>query len=310
VERFANLIDHRGHVRLNHDRVTREGQETAALYALGALSQHEARAFDTHLHEGCPACYAELKQFDQVVGVLSTAASPVAPPGYLRDLLAVRIEREVWEAPAASGSVIPFPEKPSPIHRAPAPARSPFSRALLPWAAAAAILIALAYTFTTWRSERQSLRAALDQERAQASETAGQNVNLEEELGEKSALSDELAQINSVLSSPQWRIIPLVGQGPAPDSSARVYWDVQGNRWVVTADLPPTPEGKVYQLWFITSSAKISAGLISPDKSGHGFSVVRFPSNVAQLAAAAITLEPEGGSQQPTMPIYALGKAG
>lgn len=281
------------------------------MYALGALSQHEARAFDVHLREGCPACYAELQQFDRVVGVLGTAAAPVAPPAYLRDLLTVRIEREeAPEAPAASGTVIPFPEKPSPIHRTPARARSPFSRTLLPWAVAAALLIALAYTFTTWRTQRQSLRAALDQERGQASETAGQNINLKEHLARESAVSAELAEINSVLSSPQWRIIPLAGQEPAPDSSAKVYWDVQANRWVVTADLPPAPEGKVYQLWFITPSAKISAGLISPDKTGHAFSVVRFPSKAAQLVAAAITLEPEGGSQQPTMPIYALGKAG
>jgi anti-sigma-K factor RskA len=29
--------------------------------------------------------------------------------------------------------------------------------------------------------------------------------------------------------------------------------------------------------------------------------------DIGQLAAAAITLEPEGGSEQPTMPIYAIG---
>jgi len=71
---------------------------------------------------------------------------------------------------------------------------------------------------------------------------------------------------------------------------------VQGNRWVVTADLPPAPEGKVYQVWFVTPTAKISAGLISPNNTGHGFTVVQFPPNVGTLAAAAITLEPEGGS--------------
>ena len=77
---------------------------------------------------------------------------------------------------------------------------------------------------------------------------------------------------------------------------------------MVTADLPPAPEGKVYQVWFVTPTAKISAGLISPNNTGHGFTVVQFPSNIGMLVAAAITLEPEGGSQQPTMPIYALGK--
>jgi anti-sigma-K factor RskA len=292
---------------LNHERVTREGQETAALYALGALSQHEARAFDTHLREGCTACQAELEQFNQVLEVLGTAAPPVAPPGYLRDLLAARIEREISEAPGDSGSVIPFPDKASPIHRPAAGARSTFGRTLLPWAAAAALMIALAYTFTSWQSELQSARVASEQERGQAADAID---NLKEELGKQSGVSHELAQINSVLSSPQWRIIPLAGQEPAPDSSAKIYWDVQGNRWVVTADLPPAPKGKVYQLWFVTPTAKISAGLISPDKTGHAFLVVPFPPSAAQLAAAAITLEPEGGSEQPTMPIYALGKPG
>jgi len=278
------------------------------LYALGALSQHEARAFDAHLHEGCQVCHEELAQFNQLVGALGTAAEPVAPPAYVRDLLAVRIEREVANASTASGSVIRFPEKQPPVSLPQVPAGSKVS-SVLPWAAAALLFIGLAYTFMSWRSERQSLRAALDQERAQASATSGQAASLEEELSVKNSLTEELSQINGVLSSPQWRIIPLAGLDPAPDASARVYWDVQGNRWVVTADLPPAPQGKVYQLWFVTPTAKISAGLIKPDKRGHGFSIVQFPSSAAQLAAAAITLEPEGGSEQPTMPIYALGKA-
>ena len=295
---------------MNHDSVTREGQETAALYALGALSQHEARAFDAHLQEGCAACYTELEQFDRVLEMLGTVAEPAAPPGYLRELLAVRIEKEAFEAPPASSTVIRFPEKPTPVTETPVPAPPSVGKSLLPWAAAAVLLLGLAYTFTSWQSERQSLRAALEQQRAQASEAAGQNVNLKDELTRKSALTYELAQINSVLSSPKWRMIPLIGQAPAPDSLAKVYWDVQDNRWVVTAELPPPPEGKVYQLWLVTPSAKISAGLIKPDKSGHAFSVLSFPSTAAQLAAAAITLEPEGGSEQPTMPIYALGNAG
>lgn len=306
---------------MNHDRVTREGQEMAALYALGALSQQEARAFDQHLHEGCLACYAELEHFDQVVGVLGSATLPVHPPSYLRDILTVRIEKEAADsaraaesasgssraAESASGSVLPFPEKAG-IHRTPDPAPSLLGRVLLPWAAAAALLIALAYTFTAWRSERQSLGAALDQEKARSSEILGDSNELKERLETESAKSIELAEINAVLGSPEWRIIPLAGQPPAPDSSAKVYWDVRGTRWVVSADLPPPPPGKVYQLWFVTSAAKISAGLIHQDKTGHGFATLQFPSNVTQLAAAAITLEPEGGSQQPTMPIYALGK--
>jgi anti-sigma-K factor RskA len=293
---------------LNHDSATRDGQETAALYALGALSQQEARAFDDHLRQGCQVCSAELAQFDQVVDLLGTAAVPFTPPPYLRDLIAVRIEKEAPEASPSSGAVIRFPEKQTAVHRGQPRTRSGLS-ILLPWAAAATLLIALGYIFTSWRSERQSLRAALDAEKGRASQTAEQAFDLKEELARTSALSDELTHINAILTSPQWRIITMAGQAPAPDSSAKVYWDLQGSRWVVTATLPPAPQGKVYQLWFVTGSEKISAGLITPDKRGHGFSVLQFPPKAAQLEAAAITLEPEGGSAQPTSPIYTLGKA-
>jgi hypothetical protein len=248
-----------------------------------------------------------VEQFVQVADALGVAAAPVAPPAHLRDLLSGRIEEEKSKGALAPGSVIQFPEKLSPIPDSPALSRSRFSR-MFPWAAAAALLIVVVYTFTSWQSERQSLRTELERERGRAAEVAAENVRLKEEVGQKSELSYELAQINSVLISPQWRIVPLEGQEPAPNSSARAYWDVQGNRWVVTADLPPAPEGKVYQLWFVTPNEKISAGLITPDRSGHGFIIVPFPSSITQLAAAAITLEPQGGSQQPTMPIYALGK--
>jgi hypothetical protein len=48
--------------------------------------------------------------------------------------------------------------------------------------------------------------------------------------------------------------------------------------------------------------------VISVDEKGHGFMAVPFPSSVTQLDDAAITLEPEGGSKQPAMPIYVLSK--
>ena len=270
------------------------------MYALGALSQHEAQVFDAHLRDGCEVCKAELVQFETIVGVLGEAAEPAAPPAYLRDLLAVRIEKEASEPRPATPAVIQFPEKSATI-RKPAPVRSPLSN-LLPWAAAAVLLLALTYTFTSWRSERESLLSAIERERERASESVN------EAIVRSNVLAEELAQINSVLSSPQMRIIQLAGLEPSAESSAKIYWDVEGSRWVVTADLPPAPPGKVYQLWFVTPTAKISAGLIKPDKSGHGFSIVQFPATANPLAAAAITLEPEGGSEQPTLPIYALGK--
>jgi anti-sigma-K factor RskA len=290
---------------LKHECITKEGQELAALYALGALSQHEARAFDVHLREGCPACDFELNQFDEVAALLGVAVEPVAPPAYVRDLLAMRIQREGSEALAPTASVIPFPEQPV-IRRTPVRASSTEARSWLPWAVAAGFLLAFVFSFTAWRASRSALQAELNENRGATSAMLNENAELKQRL---SNTATELEQINSVLTSASWQVIPLKGQEPAPDSSATVYWDVQGNRWVVTADLPPAPEGKVYQLWFVTAQAKISAGLIHPDQTGHGFAALQFPPDIGPLAAAAITLEPEGGSEQPTSAIYALGNA-
>jgi hypothetical protein len=290
---------------LNHESVTNEGQETAALFALSALSQLEASAFDIHLREGCTTCDNELKQFEQVVGILGSVAPPVAPPAYLRDLLIARIDREGAEAQSKS-TAIPLPEQADAIRFKRVPARS-FGVGWLSWAIAAALLVAFAYTFTALQSERRTLQAANERDR-NASTEREEAARLKEELSKEKARATELTQINSVLSAAQWRVIPLSGQGPVPGASAKVYWDIQGKRWVVSADLPPPPEGKVYQLWFVTPDAKVSAGVLNLQNDGHGFAVVQIPPDITQIAAAAISIEPDGGSAQPTQ-VYLIGNA-
>lgn len=69
-----------------HDEIT----ERAALYALGAMAQNEAQAFELHLAEGCEVCQAEVEGFAGVVDNLGTGEAHEAPP-QVRDRLLVRI---------------------------------------------------------------------------------------------------------------------------------------------------------------------------------------------------------------------------
>jgi len=288
--------------------MTAEQQTAAALYALGAMSQSEASSFSAHLSEGCPACRSELDEFEMVVASLAFSPPQASPSPYLRDVLCARIEREAQDPPERTGaSIISFPER---SVAGPTGAAQPLWswKTVLPWAVAASFLFAFAVSFVAWRLDRRDLTAQDSLHQQEASSALEDNLQLREKLKRESARTDELNQINAVLATGQWRTLTLAGQEPAPSGSARVYWDVKSNRWVVTADLPPAPAGKTYQLWFLTADAKISAGLINPDQNGHGFAVVPFPANT-RLEGAAITLEPEGGSPQPTMPIYAFGKA-
>ena len=279
------------------------------MYALGALSQHEARAFEVHLRQGCEICERELREFAAVVDALSAGTPEAAPSAYLRDLLGARIEKEASlpaSDTAAEAQVYQFPERAT--ERALATptleTRSTLWTGWLPWAVAACLLIACAYSFINWRLEHRRLQAAASQQAV-----ATQHIDtLLDQIAQHQALAIELQQINAVLNSPQHSVITMKGLEAAPDATAAIYWDHQQKRWVVSAGLPPAPAGKVYQLWMVTADAKISAGLIEPNPRGHGFVVVDVPANVGQMQAVAITLEPQGGSPQPTMPIYVLGK--
>jgi anti-sigma factor ChrR (cupin superfamily) len=87
---------------MSHSLFEEEMGERAALYALGALSQHEARAFDEHLAEGCETCEAELRDFETVVAGLAFGAPEATPPATTRDKLMARLAAET--SPAASTS--------------------------------------------------------------------------------------------------------------------------------------------------------------------------------------------------------------
>lgn len=66
--------------------------DVAMLYALGTLSQHEARAFEEHLGDGCADCKAELESFEITVRALGFSAPEELPPARIREDLMARID--------------------------------------------------------------------------------------------------------------------------------------------------------------------------------------------------------------------------
>ena len=284
---------------MKHQGITEESQTTAALYALGALSQHEAQSFENHLSEGCAVCTDELKEFTGVAGAIGLASAEATPPPYLRDLLISRIEKEAQTSP----SIVRFPEQIKPASHLPAAPRPSFGRSFLPWAVAATVALAAIVSFLAWQDEKQKANLAREQIALLQAESAG----LRAQADRQAIKAQEVEQINAVLTAGNSEVIPLKVD---PAYSAKIYWDRQKNRWLVAVDLPRPPEGKGYQLWFVTPDAKISAGMIKTDETGHGFNIVDIPPAIGPVAFAAITVEPESGSEQPTSPIYAIGKVG
>jgi len=73
---------------------TEQLQEMAALYALGALTQHEARAMEGHLAESQNGLAEELAGFEAVTTNLAFAAPEQSPRPELRQSLLTSIAKE------------------------------------------------------------------------------------------------------------------------------------------------------------------------------------------------------------------------
>ncbi|MEV8316552.1 anti-sigma factor [Streptomyces sp. NPDC059900] len=71
----------------------------------------------------------------------------------------------------------------------------------------------------------------------------------------------------------------------------------------VAARMPGPPSGKVYQLWFNDDGTMRSAGLMDPDRSTEA---VLLDGPVDQASGIGITVEPAGGSKEPTSDPVAL----
>lgn len=77
-----------------HSVAEEETNEWAALYALGALNQQEARAFEEHLAEGCEACAANAIAFQATVGALAFSPAEATPSPAVRENLSALLAEE------------------------------------------------------------------------------------------------------------------------------------------------------------------------------------------------------------------------
>lgn len=89
--------------------ITEQAQELAALYALGALTQHEARAFENLLAENGDVLADELAAFESVTAELALAADECAPSPSVRKNLLARIGGIAESAKASSGEEFHLP---------------------------------------------------------------------------------------------------------------------------------------------------------------------------------------------------------
>jgi anti-sigma-K factor RskA len=270
-----------------------EVKELAPLYVIGALDEKTAHELEASLHGATPEQRRVIARWRDVAALLPQALPLQTPPDYLKERLLNRVVEEAQQTPietAVEESTLEemaerAERKVSPFVQ-PRRANSRTARWLL-IAATALLAITSGYLFR-------------------------QNVNLTRERDnlslERDGLSNEITiwrrQVDDMVSS-KTRVIAMVGD-EVPQANAKVVWDMKAQQWVIYVfDLPAPPTDKDYQLWYVTRDAKISAAVFRTDDQGRTVLKLTLPPDaLAGLAATAVTLEPRGGSPQPTSKFY------
>ncbi len=259
--------------------------ENLPLFALRALEGEEQAAMERHLEE-CAACRNELLELQGDMALLALTSAGPAPPQRAKKRLMEAVAREPRTAPKHVPRVAPR------VAPAAAPSRTPGFWTFVP--AFAATIVAV-FAFLIWQEnvELQSQVAFLHREAQQ-----------------QRALVAEARRVAEVLTAPEAAHFTLVGAPARPVPQGRaIYLEKRGGLVFVASNLNPIPAGKTYELWLLPASgaAPVPAGLFKPD--ARGSATVLTPPLPAGVEAKgfAVTIENEGGSQTPTMPIVMAG---
>lgn len=246
------------------DAVQDPMRDLAPGYALGALTPEETLAFEAALATS-PELQREVAEYRELNALLAEQELR-PPPAELKARLKQRIGSPMS---AVSPAPTPFP------------ARRPFGPIAAGMALAAMLLLSIGLSLKVRvLSDAVGIRDSL------LAATEGK-------------LAQREATLNSILE-PGVQLTTLTATGAQP--VVQIFYDRNKRRLVVHAfRLMPVPAGRVYQLWLMPKTgAPIASRTFNTEADGHGLlESVNVPAG-EDIAGFAITVEPEGGSPQPT----------
>jgi anti-sigma-K factor RskA len=191
-----------------------------------------------------------------------------------------------WSAPAVEPPALLRTRVLKQLPAASAKSGKPNWLAIAGWAAAACLAIAAFMQYSSASRTRAELASA----RQEA-------ISLSQQLSAQREVLD-------IVLSRDARLVPLGASGQQP--LLRAFWSGQGKLVLAGNNVPAPAAGQTLQLWVVPKSGNpVSAGLFAPDAEGRVLHVAESLPAQASAAALAVSVEPAGGSPQPTtQPIY------
>jgi anti-sigma-K factor RskA len=248
--------------------------EDLALYAMGALEDQACPQLQAHL-ETCEECRRELEALRADVAMFALTATGPRPPQ--------RARRRLMEALAQS------PEQP----------KSPVTLGRL-WPrwltlAPAALALVLAIFSTGLLLEVQRLKDA--------------SAKLARELEQAKADRNHAQEIVAMMNDPNAQhttMTPVAAKAPAPPQPQvkTIYVRDKGHLLLTASNLAEPPPNKAYELWLLPAHGEpMACGTFKTDWRGHVMMLHHLKTAGIDAKGFAVTMEPEGGSDRPTLPI-------
>ena len=278
-------------------------------YALGELSPAEQAAVEAQAASS-PEIREELQQVQAALGFYAEAHA-ITPPTGMRE----RVLRNVMAQIAAPASILRADvdalaqASQRPDGAAAAQSRSAYQEAVVRpmstapvaasasrsgWAMAASVALLLSLggnllLYSNWKNASSEL-VALQNEKAQFATTT---TVMDKKLG-------DLREENQVLRSDEFKAVALAGTKTAPTAHARVLFNAATHKvYVDVRSLPALPTGKQYQLWALDKGKPVDAGVLTlATATGEGLQHMK---DIASAQTFAMTVEPAGGSVNPTL---------
>ncbi|GAA5529695.1 anti-sigma factor [Herpetosiphon gulosus] len=132
---------------------------------------------------------------------------------------------------------------------------------------------------------------------------------LQNEVGGLQPLVEQNKQLTALLGESGTQLVPLAdtGSGMAGGTINIIVNPQTGHSYLRASHLPPLAANQSYQLWLIADGTPQSMEVFGVDTSGDALIWIdRLPSTGAENLLG-ITVEPAGGSQQPTSNPLAVG---
>ena len=231
-------------------------------YVLDALPEEERRSFEEFL-AAHPERQAEIDELGAVAGLLAFSPEEREPPPELRERIMEVVEAEAAPRRGRRGSVF-------------AGLAGYIGARGLAFGAAALLLIGL----LSWNLLLQG----------QVEDLQGQVQSSQNQV------EDLQAQVRDAQNQ-QTQTVQLSGTWADQGTDAEVA-SISDERLVLVADnLPSVPEGQTCQIWVIKGDVPESGGLFQP---GGTETAAPITTPIKKGDTIAVTVEPAGGSEQPT----------